>query len=192
MEAEIANIDEPGVELPYKIDKKTLNHIRTTSRNNIERIKIADQKASVLMSLNAIMITILIPAIIANLDKVMDEMFYIPLIIIALTCTTTLYMSAKALQPISLDYNKTIYSNTNVPSPFFFGNFYKMNPKEFRAYYQSTVSSREGLAEFVLQDIFHIGRIVARKYQIIRRAYMIFLNGLFVVILICVILVLTK
>ncbi len=192
MEGELANIDQPGVEQQYKIDKKTLNHIRTTSRNNIERIKIADQKASVLMSLNAIMITILIPAIIANLDQVMDEMFYIPLIIIAFTCTTTLYMSAKALQPISLDYDKTIYSNTNVPSPFFFGNFYKMKPSEFRSYYQGTVSSREGLAEFVLQDIFHIGRIVSRKYQIIRRAYMIFLNGLFIVIVVCVVLVLMK
>jgi len=53
MEAELTNIDQPGVDQQYKIDKKTLNHIRTTSRNNIERIKIADQKASVLMSLNA-------------------------------------------------------------------------------------------------------------------------------------------
>jgi len=192
MEAELTNIDQPGVDQQYKIDKKTLNHIRTTSRNNIERIKIADQKASVLMSLNAIMITILIPAIIANLDQVLAELYYIPLIVIAITCTTTLYLAAKALQPISLDYDKTIYSNSNVPSPFFFGNFFKMNPKEFRSYYQSTVSSREGLAEFVLQDIFHIGRIVSRKYQIIRRAYMIFLNGLFIVIVVCVVLVLWK
>jgi hypothetical protein len=192
MEAEIAKNDEPGVDQQYKIDKKTLNHIRTTSRNNIERIKIADQKASVLMSLNAIMITILIPAIIANLDKVLEELYYVPLILIAITCTITLYLSAKALQPISLDYTKTIYGNSNVPSPFFFGNFFKMKPDEFRSYYQSTVSSREGLAEFVLQDIFHIGRIVSRKYQIIRRAYMIFLNGLFIVIVVCVVLVLSK
>ncbi len=192
MEAKTENIEESNIGNQYQVDKKTLNHIRTTSRNNIERIKIADQKASVLMSLNAIMITILIPAIIANLDQVVEELYYIPLILIAVTCTTTLYLSAKALQPISLDYGKTIYSNSNVPSPFFFGNFFKMNPQEFRAYYQSTVSSREGLAEFVLQDIFHVGRIVSRKYQIIRRAYMIFLNGLFVVIVVCVILVLLK
>ena len=192
MEAKTENIEESNIGNQYQVDKKTLNHIRTTSRNNIERIKIADQKASVLMSLNAIMITILIPAIIANLDQVVEELYYIPLILIAVTCTTTLYLSAKALQPISLDYGKTIYSNSNVPSPFFFGNFFKMNPQEFRAYYQSTVSSREGLAEFVLQDIFHVGRIVSRKYQIIRRAYMIFLNGLVVVIVVCVILVLLK
>ena len=192
MEAKTENIEESNIGNQYQVDKKTLNHIRTTSRNNIERIKIADQKASVLMSLNAIMITILIPAIIANLDQVVEELYYIPLILIAVTCTTTLYLSAKALQPISLDYGKTIYTNSTVPSPFFFGNFFKMNPQEFRAYYQSTVSSREGLAEFVLQDIFHVGRIVSRKYQIIRRAYMIFLNGLFVVIVVCVILVLLK
>lgn len=192
MESETENTEASNIDNQYQVNKKTLNHIRTTSRNNIERIKIADQKASVLMSLNAIMITILIPAIIANLDQVLEELYYIPLILIALTCTTTLYLSAKALQPISLDYDKTIYSNSNVPSPFFFGNFFKMNPQEFRAYYQSTVSSREGLAEFVLQDIFHVGRIVSRKYQIIRKAYMIFLNGLFVVIVVCVILVLSK
>ena len=186
-------MEEPKeIEKPFNLDKKTLNHIRTTSRNNIERIKIADQKASVLMSLNAIMITILIPAIIAHLDRVIADLYYIPLTIIAITCTATLFLSSKALKPISLDYEKTIYSNNSEPSPFFFGNFYKMKPVEFRNYYQRSLATNEGLAEFVLQDIFHIGRIVARKYQIIRRAYMIFLNGLFVVILVCVILIFCK
>ena len=179
-------------EEPFKIDKKTLNHIRTTSRNNIERIKIADQKASVLMSLNAIMITILIPAIIAHLDRVIADLYYIPLTIIAITCTATLYLSSKALKPISLDYERTIYSDNDEPSPFFFGNFYKMKPNEFRDYYQRSLSTNVGLGEYVLQDIFHIGRIVARKYQIIRKAYMLFLNGLFVVILVCVVLILCK
>ena len=180
------------LKIPFDIDKKTLNHIRTTSRNNIERIKIADQKASVLMSLNAIMITILIPAIIAHLDRVIADMYYIPLTIIAITCTTTLFLSSKALKPISLDYEKTIYSNNSEPSPFFFGNFYKMNPNEFRNYYQRSLATNDGLAEYVLQDIFHIGKIVARKYQIIRQAYMILLNGLFIVILICVVLIFCK
>ena len=181
-----------NLEKSFTLDKKSLNHIRTTSRNNIERIKIADQKASVLMSLNAIMITILIPAIIANLDRIIADYYFIPLTIIAITCTLTLYLSSKSLQPISLDYDKTIYSDNPDPSPFFFGNFYKMKPEQFRDYYQKSLETNDSVAEYVLQDIFHIGRIVARKYQMIRRAYMIFLNGLFLVILICIVLILWK
>lgn len=184
--------DPINSEKPFKLDKKSLNHIRTTSRNNIERIKIADQKASVLMSLNAIMITILIPAVIANLDRIISDYYFIPLTVIAITCTATLYLSSKSLQPISLDYDKTIYSNNPDPSPFFFGNFHKMNPAQFMEYYQKSLAMNDKVSNYVLQDIFHIGRIVARKYQIIRRAYMIFLNGLFVVILICIAMILWK
>ncbi len=173
-----------------KLDAKTLGHLRTTSRNNVDRINIADQKASVLMSLNAIMITILIPSLIANLDTIIDNYYYIPLTILGITCAGTLYLTASALKPTAIGNDRSIYNRSNNPSPFFFGNFYRMTPSEFKAYYQESLANDDHLAEYAFQDIFHIGKIVARKYDIIRRAYMLFLNGLFVVLVACIIIVL--
>ncbi|MEZ4957629.1 MAG: hypothetical protein R2825_28985 [Saprospiraceae bacterium] len=40
-----------------KLTKETINIMRTTQRNNVELTHIADNKANVLLSLNAIMLT---------------------------------------------------------------------------------------------------------------------------------------
>lgn len=182
--------DLEKIEAPFVLDNKILGHLRTTSRNNVDRINIADQKASVLMSLNAIMITILIPSLIANLELIIENHYYIPLTILGITCAGTLYLTASALKPTAIDNEHAIYNNNPNPSPFFFGNFHKMNPAEFKAYYHEALANDDLLAEYAFQDIFHIGKIVSRKYDIIRRAYMLFLNGLFVVIVACIVLIL--
>ena len=59
------------------ISKETINIIRTTQRNNIDLTAIADNKANVLLSLNAIIIAALIPIVIANVDIVFEELLII-------------------------------------------------------------------------------------------------------------------
>ena len=56
-----------------KLSKETVNIIRTTQRNNIELTHIADNKANVLLSLNAIMITFLIPLILSNVNIILEK-----------------------------------------------------------------------------------------------------------------------
>ena len=62
-----------------KLPKEALNIIRTTLRNNIELTNIADNKANVLLSLNALMITLLLPLIIPNLALIKELHLYVPL-----------------------------------------------------------------------------------------------------------------
>ncbi len=166
-----------------KLDNKMLGLIRTTSRNNVERINIADQKASTLMSLNAIIITVMVPLLLSYIDVIYDRQLYIPILLLSINSLVTLYMASKALKPKALSSESYIYDKDGNPSPFFFGNFYKMSKDEYRDYFQSTLSDEELLPQFVFQDLFHIGKLVARKYVIIRQAYLIFMTGLVIVVL---------
>ena len=56
-----------------QLDKNSINIIRTMQRNNIDLKHIADNKANILLSLNALMITVLIPIILSNLEIIIDE-----------------------------------------------------------------------------------------------------------------------
>jgi uncharacterized membrane protein len=85
------------------ISKQTINIIRTTQRNNIDLTAIADNKANVLLSLNAIIIAALIPIVIANVDIVFEKMMIIPLMILAVTSFVTIYLSAAVLKPSNFD-----------------------------------------------------------------------------------------
>ena len=110
--------------------KQTINIIRTTQRNNIDLTAIADNKANVLLSLNAIIIAALIPIVIANLDIVFDKMLIVPLVILAVTSFITIYLSAAVLKPSNFDRMRSSPNPDAESSPFFFGNFYKIEQKK--------------------------------------------------------------
>ena len=65
---------------PIKLSKKALNIIRTTSRNNVELVNIADNKANILLSINGIMFTALIPMLFSYQEIIVSEHLYICLL----------------------------------------------------------------------------------------------------------------
>ncbi len=164
-----------------KLTKQTINIIRTTQRNNIDLTQLADNKANVLLSLNAIMITFLLPMILSNLEAIIQGYLYIPLIILAITCFSTIYISAIVLKPSNLDEYRASPSNDPDTqfSPFFFGNFYKMEPDEFFDYMSESVSKSEMVKSHLVQDLYYIGKRLGYKMDRIRLAFNIFLGGLF-------------
>ena len=164
-----------------KLSKQTINIIRTTQRNNIDLTQLADNKANVLLSLNAIMITFLLPLILSNLETIIQGYLFIPLIILSITCFSTIYISAIVLKPSRLDeYRASPSDDPDAQfSPFFFGNFYKMEPDEFFDYMKETVSKSEMVKDHLTQDLYYIGKRLGFKMDRIRLAFNIFLGGLF-------------
>ena len=165
------------------LNKETINIIRTTQRNNIDLTQLADNKANVLLSLNAIMITFLIPLILPNIDVVIEKNLFLPLVIFAITCFATILISAIVLKPSTFDRFRDNAATGGRPSPFFFGNFYKMTRNEFFDYMKEALVENETVRTHFAEDLFFVGRRLAFKMTWIRRAFNIFLVGLFLTLL---------
>lgn len=161
------------------LSKETINIVRTTQRNNIELTHIADNKANVLLSLNAIMLTFLIPSVVANTEYIIEKMLYVPLVILACTCFATIYISTVVLKPSSFDKFRDENSLNGNFSPFFFGNYYKMESEEFFRYMQEALSKKENIKLHLAQDMYYVGRRLGYKMLWIRRAFSLFLWGIF-------------
>ena len=158
--------------------KNTLNVIRTTGRNNIDLINIADNKASILMSLNAIILTVLAPMVLTEVELILQERLYIPLIILVITTFTTMALCASVLRPAKLRSNESQLEKRHNISPFFFGNYYRLKPEEYLPFVQRSLGKDELVSEYVLQDLYFVGRILGIKYVYIRRAFEIFVSGI--------------
>ncbi|MBX2877098.1 MAG: hypothetical protein KTR30_33570 [Saprospiraceae bacterium] len=172
-------LEEKKPKKKKKLPKEVVNIIRTTQRNNIELTHIADNKANVLLSLNALMITFLLPLVVANTQVILEEQLYIPLIILAATCFVTIYICTIVLKPSNL---KNFRDNANKDgrfSPFFFGNFYRMEPQEFFTYIKKTASKPGNVRGHLAEDLYYVGRRLAHKMNYIRIAFTIFISGLF-------------
>ena len=161
------------------LNKNTLSILRTTLRNNIELTSIADNKANVLLSLNALMLTFLVPLTIPYLDRVLALKLGVPLIILATTCLVTIYIAVHVLKPGKFAGQgiKTGGLNDHV-SPFFFGNFQNMDKSEFLNYSSDVLSDPYLVKSFISNDFYHIGLRLAEKMKLIRTAFNLFIAGM--------------
>ncbi len=162
-----------------KLTSKIINIIRTTQRNNIELTSIADGKANVLLSLNAIMLTGLVPWILSNIDYIVSNFLYIPLIILMITCFLTIYQATEVLKPSDFDQKRHGITPDVKPSPFFFGNFYKMESRQYYDYLREGLARDDLVRAHLAQDLFYVGRRLGIKMHKIRTAFNIFLLGIF-------------
>ncbi len=179
-------MDNSGPELKSevkKIPKNVLNVIRTTMRNNIELTHIADNKANVLLSLNALMLTFILPVIIANFDFIIARKLGLSLVLFINTCLITIYLSALALKPGDFKKLEKEKGNRSFDSPFFFGNHYKLTSGEFDALIDEALQSDDLVRKHVIQDLYYIGARLGQKMSIIRNAFNFFLAGLIISIL---------
>ena len=159
--------------------KEIIDVIRTTLRNSIDLTNIADNKANVLLTLNGLMITFLMPLVLSNIEILLELKLILPPLILILTCVITIYMSSMVLKPGDFRAQKAEKLKEGKKfSPFFFGNYDTMTRKEFFPYMQEALSNNEDLNEFLADDLYFIGKRLGEKMTLIKYAYNIFLTGL--------------
>ncbi len=163
-----------------RLSRETINVIRTTQRNNIDLTAIADNKANVLLSLNALMITVLVPLVLANMNFIVARHLYIPLIILGITCIGTIYLAAKVLKPYNFDKLRMEIERKMPASPFFFGNFYKMDVEAYFESIKGLLVDPDMVKAHMAQDLYYIGRRLGYKMEWVRKAFNIFTIGIFI------------
>lgn len=162
-----------------KLPKDVLNIIRTTMRNNIELTSIADNKANVLLGINALMLTFLVPLLVPYTDVIKHYHLVVPLSILVGTGFITIYLSVLVLKPGKFFANAKAMKKGNRLSPFFFGNFYKMSKEEYKAYVDKALVERTSFKDHLTDDLHYIGSRLGRKMELIRVAFNIFMIGFF-------------
>ncbi len=162
---------------PIKLSKKALNIIRTTSRNNVELVNIADNKANILLSINGIMFTALIPMLFSYQEIIVSEHLYIPLIVLASTLVMTIILCSTVLRPTDLNSMNIEKQAGMKYSPFFFENFHNIDSVDYIPFVKESLKDKDQLIEYILQDHYLVGRNLGRKYVLMKKAFQTFVAG---------------
>lgn len=169
--------------LRLDFSKETINVIRTTLRNYIELTAIADNKANVLLSLNALLIASVVPLAISNLDFVIEYWLHVPLIIMAITCFTTIHLTTLVLAPSNFDTFNNRAPGSLEPSPFFFGTIHNMSLDEYYLYLQQETKKKDAVRLHLAQDLYFIGHRLGAKLSLMRTSFHVFRIGIFLALL---------
>ncbi|GHC58304.1 Pycsar system effector family protein [Ulvibacter litoralis] len=154
---------------------------RVTLKNHIKLSDIADTKANILLSVNAIIISIALSNLIPKLDNASNEYLIIPTGIFMLFTVISMVLSIIATRPniTSGKFTTEDVENKKV-NLLFFGNFHKMTLSEFEWAMNQMLNDKDYIYSSMTKDLYFLGIVLQRKYKILRLTYAIFMTGIII------------
>jgi predicted metal-dependent HD superfamily phosphohydrolase len=152
---------------------------RLTARNQINLSSIADNKANILISINSIVLTVLVSI---GIGKISDyPVITVPAIVLIITCLSTVIFAILSTRPkiSSGKFTEEDIHNKKV-NLLFFGNFYNMKPEEYEWALKEMMTDPNYLYSSLIRDQYSLGKVISKKYRLLRIAYTIFMIGLVV------------
>ena len=172
------NFKKSKVELP---ERGIETMFRVALRNHITLSDIADTKANILLSVNAIIISLILSNLISKLDNPSNNYLIWPTVIFALFTVISIVLSVLATRPnvTSGKFSKEDVANKKV-NLLFFGNFHKMKLDEFEWAMAEMMKDRDYLYGSLTKDLYFLGLVLNRKYSLLRTTYTVFMLGIII------------
>lgn len=165
------DVPERGVETMFRV----------AMRNHITLSDIADTKANILLSVNAIIISMSFSTLLPKLDNPSNSYLIYPAIIFMFFTVICMVLSILATRPnvTKGKFTKEDVANKKV-NLLFFGNFHKMKLNDFEWGISEMMQDREYLYGSLTKDLYFLGLVLNRKYNILRLTYTVFMIGIIV------------
>lgn len=156
-----------------------LTLIKTTLRNQINLVSVTDQKANMLLSLNAIILSIVITVtgakLAINFEYYMSaNLVTLPIVILMLTCLISGILCIYAATPA---HNKHA-EGKDIGIMLLTTKASLKTEENFLKEMDNILKSNEMIYKNLSIDIFTLGMMLTRKYKLIRYAYYTFLIGM--------------
>jgi predicted metal-dependent HD superfamily phosphohydrolase len=165
------DVPERGIETMFRV----------ALRNHITLSDIADTKANILLSVNAIIISISFSTMIPKLDNPSNSFLIIPAVIFMLFTVASMILSIMATRPNVTQgkFTKEDVANKKV-NLLFFGNFHQMKLEDFEWGISEMMQDRDYLYGSLTKDLYFLGLVLNRKYGLLRTTYTVFMIGIIV------------
>lgn len=162
--------------------KSAQTQFKTALRNHIDLSSIADNKANIMLSVNALIITFALP-LLGN-EIASNKLLLYPTILLLAVCVVSMVFATLATRPIQMKGYSSMESILAKKSNlFFFGNYYNMTFDEYEKGMHATVADDDILDTTIMRDLFFLGKTLGKKYAYLRKCYTIFMYGIIVTVL---------
>ena len=165
-------------------DRGVQTLFRVTLKNHLTLSDIADTKANILLSVNAIIISVALSNLIPKLDNPSNTYLIYPTLIFILFSVVSMVLAVLATRPniTSGQFTKEDVANKKV-NLLFFGNFHKMKLSDYEWAISELVKDKDYIYSSLTKDLYFLGLVLHRKYKILRLTYVIFMVGIVISVL---------
>ncbi|MGY6650118.1 Pycsar system effector family protein [Wenyingzhuangia sp. IMCC45574] len=154
---------------------------RVTLKNHIKLSDIADTKANILLSVNAIILSLALSNLFPKLDKADNYYLILPTIIFLITAVVSIIFAVLSTRPkvTSGTFTQQDIDDKKV-NLLFFGNFHKMPLEAFDKGMFTLMEDKEYLYKSLNKDLYFLGLVLAKKYKLLRLTYTVFMIGIII------------
>lgn len=155
---------------------------RVASTNHQRLSDMADSKANIMISVNAIIISVVIGFVGRKLESAQEML--VPTMILLIGCVTAIIFAVLATRPKIPDgFFTPEQVEKRTANLLFFGNFYNMNYENYYDGMKKVMADSEFLYGSLIRDIHSQGKVLGSKYKQLRISYTIFMYTLIVSVL---------
>lgn len=152
---------------------------RVTLKNHTELSAIADSKANILLSVNAIIISIALSALIPKLDSPSNAHLIYPTFVLLLSSVASIIFAILSTRPKITSGTFTLQDmEKRKVNLLFFGNFHKVSLEDYTKAINKVMHDRDYLYDSLVMDLHSLGLVLNRKYKLLRITYTIFMVGI--------------
>ena len=167
---------------PKGLSRGVESMFRNTARMQISLSSIADNKSNILISVNAIIMSITMTVLITRFEEIPN--IIIPTLIFLVFCLITIVFAILSTRPniSSGKFTKEDIKQNKV-NLLFFGNFYNMELDDYEWAIGELMKNDDRLYSIMIKDQYSLGKVLAKKYKLLRIAYNVFMFGIIISVL---------
>ena len=155
---------------------------RLTARNQINLSSIADNKSNILISVNTIIISIVLTVLVSRFTEYPE--IILPSLVFLFVSLITIIFAILSTRP---NISSGTFTKDDIKAKkvnlLFFGNFYNMSLDEYDWALEEMMRDDDYLYSIMIKDQYFLGKVLARKYKLLRKAYNFFMFGLIITVL---------
>jgi len=150
---------------------------RTSYRVHMDLSSLADAKANIMISINGLIISITLAAAAPNIMR--HPFIVVPTAVLLVGCLIALVFAVLAARPRVSSKHLTLKDiAANKANILFFGNFVNLDEDEFVEGMVDLMGETEHLYVNMIRDLYGLGKVLQRKFHLLRISYNVFMVAL--------------
>lgn len=155
---------------------------RTTYRTHINLSSIADNKANIMLSINAIIVSITLSSLVPRFED--NPKLILPTVLLLVVCLCAIIFATLSTRPKITEGRFTRKDIEDRKSNLlFFGNFYNMSLDDYSWGMLEMIKDEDFLYSSMTKDLYFLGIVLAKKYRYLNYCYAIFMYGLILTVI---------
>jgi len=151
-------------------ERGTETLFRLVSKNQYTLNAMIDRKSNILISINALILSIILGTVLNQLDK--DPHLIYPAVMILVTNLIAITFAVLATRP------ELKHGNRESNNVMFYGNFHDMEESDYIDKLTGLMNEGDELYKTIAKDTYYLGKAIDKKFKLLRKSFNIFLIGI--------------